>query len=809
MVKFIVLKTASLILIFSFSALIINAQVPVINSFSPATGPAGSPVTITGSGFDATPANNIVFFGAVRALVTNASSTSITATVPAGATYDPITVNVNGLTGASSQKFVTAFAGGGNIYPGSFELHYDVNYSAVPSSAGVAIADIDADGKPDVGFYEINMMSGDTIAILRNTSTSDSIILGSIFKIGVTGNPSNKVKIYFKDIDGDSKPDIVALNVEAASMAIFRNTSVPGTISFATRQTVDLGGQNPIRIAFGDIDGNGKIDIVAVSENGDLSILKNGSSIGSISFSMAAGYPVTIDPNVYVLFVDDLDNDGKPDIIIGNSWFYSVNILRNTTTGGVISFANASVTGFDNTNSITEPADMDGDGKLDLVTTQFVPGFNVFRNTSSPGNISFSSSVLNTNEVSNYNIIKGDIDGDGIPDMITRPGALNVQGIVKNTSTPGNLSFNPKTDITTAPNSISSVTAAVCDFNLDGKPDILVINSPDFTNRFAVLKNKVGEPYLLTFTPTSGGAGTTITISGYNLATTNAVSIGGIPVSSFTVMNANTVSAIVAAGSVGDIQLTTTYGKDSIAAFNIPVIKSFTPGSAGPSASQSTVLIKGFNFTGTSAVKFGNVPASSFTLTSDTTITATVSDTGASGDVAVVNSYGTGTKAGFYFAAATIVELCPPAASTTLTLNGTPAPFYKWQVNMGSGEYYDISDGLYYSGTTTASLNLINFPSQWNTFKYRCLVSTDGISYAIISSAYFMIKFVNRWNGSINAAWENPANWSCGTVPDANTDVIINSGVIEINSDVTIRSLTISPTATLTVTAGHHLTVLH
>jgi hypothetical protein len=65
---------------------------PVITSFSPETGTVGTTVTITGSGFDPTPANNIVYFGATRAVVSAATATSLTVTVPYGATYQFITV---------------------------------------------------------------------------------------------------------------------------------------------------------------------------------------------------------------------------------------------------------------------------------------------------------------------------------------------------------------------------------------------------------------------------------------------------------------------------------------------------------------------------------------------------------------------------------------------------------------------------------------------------------------------------------------------------------------------------------------------
>ena len=63
---------------------------PTITSFSPASVAIGSSVTITGTNFNTTAANNVVFFGATRATVTTATATSLTVTVPLGATYQYI-----------------------------------------------------------------------------------------------------------------------------------------------------------------------------------------------------------------------------------------------------------------------------------------------------------------------------------------------------------------------------------------------------------------------------------------------------------------------------------------------------------------------------------------------------------------------------------------------------------------------------------------------------------------------------------------------------------------------------------------------
>ncbi|MCS6820713.1 MAG: IPT/TIG domain-containing protein [Microscillaceae bacterium] len=72
---------------------------PTFTAFSPVSGPVGTVVTLTGTNFDPTPANNKVFFGNILATVTAATSTSLTVTVPAGVTGSvPIFVNVGVVT---------------------------------------------------------------------------------------------------------------------------------------------------------------------------------------------------------------------------------------------------------------------------------------------------------------------------------------------------------------------------------------------------------------------------------------------------------------------------------------------------------------------------------------------------------------------------------------------------------------------------------------------------------------------------------------------------------------------------------------
>src|SRR5262249_17916504 len=79
---------------------------PTITGFTPLSGTTGTTVTISGINFNTVEANNTVKFNGVAATITAATTTSITTTVPQGATTGKITVTTNGKAGASFNDFV-------------------------------------------------------------------------------------------------------------------------------------------------------------------------------------------------------------------------------------------------------------------------------------------------------------------------------------------------------------------------------------------------------------------------------------------------------------------------------------------------------------------------------------------------------------------------------------------------------------------------------------------------------------------------------------------------------------------------------
>jgi trimeric autotransporter adhesin len=78
---------------------------PTITSFTPTSGTVGITVAITGTNFATTPTNNTVMFNGTTAVVTASTATSITTTVPEGATTGKISVAVAGNTATSTDDF--------------------------------------------------------------------------------------------------------------------------------------------------------------------------------------------------------------------------------------------------------------------------------------------------------------------------------------------------------------------------------------------------------------------------------------------------------------------------------------------------------------------------------------------------------------------------------------------------------------------------------------------------------------------------------------------------------------------------------
>lgn len=447
---------------------IVFAQVPKIASFSPSSGPVGSNVTITGMSFSPTATNNTVYFGAVKGTVVSATSTSLLVRVPAGATYETITVITNNLSAVSTLPFRVTFPGGGAITSNSLiPAGYLNRKGNSDDSHNVAVADLDGDGLADIASTNPNP-SFSNISIYRN--------LGGSFAARVNLQQGYRPSsISCRDVDSDGKLDLVATN-DDSTIYVYKNFSSPGSISFQRVQVYKLPDWiYPNYVSIADLTDDGKPEIIVrLLGLAKIAILRNTSSGSGISFSSSIDYLPTKDNSKSVVAVD-IDNDGKTDLVTPNRSYSSFSIFRNTGTGGNLTFTETEVAmaqqpfGF-------EVADFDGDGRADLLVTQGSSPYtlSIFRNQSNAGNISLLQTAIGA--ASTFRPAVTDINGDGRPDVVL--GTFETADRVyfyENKSINGTIAFADRVPFVN--NDMYYGEKIVCaDLNNDGKTELVIPN---------------------------------------------------------------------------------------------------------------------------------------------------------------------------------------------------------------------------------------------------------------------------------------------------------------------------------------------
>jgi gliding motility-associated-like protein len=548
----------------------VQAQNPVINSFNPSSGSIGASITIKGSGFNATLANNIVYFGAVRGIVTavNATTDTLIATVPAGATFGPISVTTGSLTAYSGMPFTPSFAACNNVVASDFGVPASALLPGAPNL--VLNGDIDGDKIPDlVTFNKINVsIHRNTTAVNAATPTNfvstrtDLALPAAAFAFG--GGVA--------DFDGDGKLDIIATGYTSDQFYVFRNISTSGTISFGTRQDINMPpfGTNRSRaVTVGDFNSDGKPDLAfACVGSSSISIYLNTSTAGAISFTAAVTFNTYNGP--WDIANADLDGDGKTDLIISCNSDQRIVVYLNSTTpfSSSLSFSiNLALSQVSGGLHGVAVGDLNGDGKPDIATLNNTgDAVHLYRNTSSgTGAISFDAALTLGGGTFSGKISLGDLNGDTKPDVVAGGTNDKFYFFTNNSPDNGALSFSAVNSINSSSAGGNAPTSiAITDLNRDGRSDFVAANN--LTEQFDIYFNSLSQLVILNVSKDHGIKDDEVELTGTGMGCATGVTLGGVPATLVGTPTANNIKFIVPPGSGSVIISVKTNGGAAIAA---------------------------------------------------------------------------------------------------------------------------------------------------------------------------------------------------------------------------------------------------
>jgi hypothetical protein len=379
----------------------------------------------------------------------------------------------------------------------------------------IIAADVNGDGKLDLIVGETaHGYIGNSMMIFTNNGSG---IFGSNAVVNLSSQP---MQVLAADIDHSGKPALIAAcspgTSTNGSVVVFTNN---GSGTYALKATYPLDAW-PFAITAADLYGNGQTDLITAnmgwSNNvpifaGSATILTNN---GEGEFAESEEFYAGPEPGSVI--TADVNGDGKTDIITGDS-FPTVLIFTNNGFGAFGSNAVLN-TGFPGERPVA--VDINGDGKPDLIcANEHTNTLTIFRNNGAGG---FGwNSTLNLGAGLYFSFVVADINGDGAPDLLIANGYDSYGNVTTGTLTiftnngTGTFGYN-----TTIPVVSQPFVALAADLNGSGKLDVVLESVDYFAQSVEILTQVSVTPPL--FSQTTLGANGSLTLNA--LTTTNVPS---------------------------------------------------------------------------------------------------------------------------------------------------------------------------------------------------------------------------------------------------------------------------------------------
>lgn len=364
--------------------------------------------------------------GLPTGLSINATSGYISGTVTGAAGSYNVDFTVQdsyGLSSTKTKKIIVSSAAYTDIrYSAPIQTPVGYTGSGFANPNGIDVEDLNADGINDVVW---SAQDSRGIIVMLGDGT------GNFTKYFYASPGSVRPRfIKIADMNGDAIPDVVTGTITGDNRIEVYLGNAAGWTSAPVTKTFNVALEN-YGFDIGDMNGDGKNDIVFTSWAGNIRVLYNcttsatvtinGSGVAcNLSNSPLTMHHVSIDAlsQPRDLVVHDFDGDGKLDIVATSYNGAAVGIILGNGNGTYGTIYTA-LTGASGPRGIAK-ADMDGDGRMDVVVTGD-NAISVMLNTAgtAPQRVTLTATAFAINDlgVNSEYIDVADMNGDGFPDV--------------------------------------------------------------------------------------------------------------------------------------------------------------------------------------------------------------------------------------------------------------------------------------------------------------------------------------------------------------------------------------------------------